>query len=507
MYRKIFSCLLSICLCLSLASGALAADGMLPCVFDGFVVEYPEHLELREQENGLFFLDEDGFIQINTHQFPDNFSTPVSEWPEKGIVDYLKQTSIEEFTYTSDGELLNIGNLEFVFLQAQKGDSPFYQYFIMIDHMLILFTVKGDTCNAMMPDVLSSLRRAEAEDLVQKQNTGDPKYIRITRTNDKPVSYAEFREGFFDMLLDITGKSGPDDLPISRCFFSDGRYVRVLWYGYVVVRFFTSGPDETDILTEVSFSADSSVLSDEQMSTAAAALLLACYSGIGATHTETVDRFANLIHTGFPEDSGETPFWSEKAFNVFLGKNQQEYFGRIICLWETKQQEQASSIVQDILSDPLPDLKRPDLTVEKYIQRHNLMCQMLINSSGLGIVPQPVTQTEDGMTVLSCLAAGRTLHLKLYLKDQGNSSSVIRVKLECNPNAPDIMEVECLAAMYATMDVNDDEMISIMSLADTKINLWESLCRMKPYVSVNGVTLQAVETEDQLIAMVYGDGE
>ena len=96
MYRKIISCLLSICMCLSLTLGALAADGMVPCVFDGFVVEYPEHLQLREHEMGLFFLDDDGFIQINTQLFPESFSTPVSEWLEKGVVDYLKQTNPQD---------------------------------------------------------------------------------------------------------------------------------------------------------------------------------------------------------------------------------------------------------------------------------------------------------------------------------------------------------------------------------------------------------------------------
>lgn len=503
------------CLILSLPSGALTAERMVSCTFNGFVVEYPEHLKLQEHEMGLFFLDDDGFIQINSQVFPESFSTPpVSEWLEKGVVDYLKQASSEEFTYTSDGELLHIGDLEFIYLEARKGDIPFYQYFARIDHVLILFTVKGDVCNSFMPDVLKSLRKANSADLEGKRYTTDTNDTRITRKNEDgseelagfrtrptPVTYASFMKGYLEFMLTATGVESPDDFPISRCYFSDGRYVRVFGDRGMITRFYTAGPLETDSLTGVYFTVDPSSVSEGLMISASTACLFASYNGFGEMHQETVNRFGNLMTSGFPETGGDEAFWTENGFEVFLGKTQSVNYVKIQWLGDTEEQLLP---VPDILSDSLQPLDRPELTANRYIEKHNLMCQMLTGNTGLEITPQSEITEEDGLCVLTCTAAG-ILKIKLYRRENDSSSPVILVRLECDYNAPGLLEVECLAALYAASEITVEEMIDVISIGDDTMNLWESICHMKPYVNVDGVVLQAAQDGERMLAVLYGD--
>lgn len=514
MLSKIFSLFLALYLVLSFP--ATAENGTVTCVFDGFAVDYPEELKLAEDDTGLFFVGQGGFIQINTQVLPVSAVMPMTKLLESGAVEHLKQNPSEGFTYVSDGEIRTIGQQDYIYLEAKKGTTPFYQYITIMGHTMILFTVKGEACGKMAPQVLASLREASQNEVKQNQYTGDPNIRRVTRQNKQgqeepagfsvqpyPVHWADFRKGFFDTMLELTGETDVSVFPVSRCCFTDGRWARVFTYGAVVVLFYTDGPEETDTLTQVSFSASLAAITEKQISVAASSLLLSCAIGIGAAHQETVDRFAGLIDTGFPQEKGDDIFWSDNGFGFYLGRSPEgNFFGRAVWLGQT---EKTLPAVPDILSDVLPPMNRPDLTADKLVSRHNLICQTLTHGTQLNISPRGVPSAENGKTVLSYTAAQGLFRMKVYLSGLYLSSPVARVHLECGIDASGLMEVECLAAFCASADLDAEGMITVIALAgDVQKNLWTQMCGKKPFVRLDGVSLQAAEDGGMMIAEVYG---
>ena len=152
-------------------------------------------------------------------------------------------------------------------------------------------------------------------------------------------------------------------------------------------------------------------------------------------------------------------------------------------------------------------MNRPDLTVDKLISRHNLMCQMLTHSTQLNISPRGVPSAENGRTVLSYTAAQGLFRIKVYLTGLGISSPVARVHLECGINASGLMEVECLAAFCASADLDAEGMITVIALAGDSESLWGQMCAMKPYACLDGVTLQGAEKGGRMIGEIYGSNE
>lgn len=181
MLSKVISLFLALCLVLSFP--AAAENGTVTCVFDGFAVDYPEELKLAEDDTGLFFVGQGGFIQINTQVLPVSAVMPMTNLLESGAVEHLKQNPSEGFTYVSDGEIRTIGQQDYIYLEAKKGITPFFQYITIMGHTMILFTVKGEACGKMAPQVLASLHEASQDEVKQNQYTGDPNIRRVTRPN------------------------------------------------------------------------------------------------------------------------------------------------------------------------------------------------------------------------------------------------------------------------------------------------------------------------------------
>ena len=519
MIRNCVSCFLAICL-LCLCPPIFAEEIPAACAFDGFVLQYPARLEVKQDEAGIFIRgEENGFIQINTERFPDGYQKSASDLLRGRTIDHLKQDiDIEGFTYDEGSMVISIGDHEYVYLTAQKNSVPFYQYIAVIDSVLIIFTIKGETYNKLIPSVLATLRKADKADLALTQYTGDPVTAPLTRADSHgkeeligysgatvKVKYGAFMDRFQALMVELTGAKNPGVFHLSRCYYSDGQYVRIFKDGQIAARIYTSGPEDTSSVTGLHFTGSTSMISEKEMSTASAVVLIASYEALGYTHYETIDRFIDLLETGLPKENGDEVFWTDNGYETHLGRNEREYFGTVCLHGAYEKRKAKNNKIPD--TNDLPPIDQPELTAEVFIDRYEHISRMLTPDPKSAIMPDETPVQEDGGFVLNC--PFRAVHgkLKLYLKDGSAAAPVIRILIECPSEYQGLMSVACMSAFFGATDLDDEEIIDVLCLADESDTLWGFICSTSPFVRTNDVTLQASVRDGQLIAVLHGSEE
>lgn len=514
MMKQAAAWLLVICLAVCLTPAARAAEPLTECVFDGLVVRYPDRLSIFERDLGLFLYDgaSQEFIQFNTGPFPEDHLLTVEDIVSSGAIENLKQSDFGYgFSYTSGAEIIPIGGRDWIHLKGARGNSPFYQYITMAGSTLLICTVKGDGCNADAPAVLASLRSAGPDDLYKARYSGNHEAARITRPDAQggeelvgfsspviPIAYSAFEQGFLDTLKKLAQVEQPR-FSVSRCYYSDGQYVRIIRGGQATSRVYTAGPSETDQFTGLYFTT-SNRKDDPVYPTTA--ILVAAYSAFGQMRDETFDRIQTLYDTGVPENANGAAFWTENGYESMLGQTAREGFARI--RYTGTLPDVPVKALPDPSSDSLPVINRPGLTLNRFLKRFNAMVTMLTLKPSQAELPDGQgTVLEDGAFLLSISLDGPAV-LKLWLKDESDDAPVTRIGIECPADASGGFDPACLAALFASTELTPEEMIDVLEIADDSAPMAVQLCGRHPYTCVDGVALDAVCTDSGLIAALYG---
>ena len=159
--------------------GAAAAEALLPLLVpahrrqnaaygeedyliytcDDFSVPY---LKTWTVEDGLAedlrFRAEDGHLfQINWMRFPMKMGMTVEELFADGALEALKASSDPDIVYTNEGEVVSIGGNNYVYLTMKQRDTKIYQYIILREPYLLVYTAYSDECNAHAEYIISHL--------------------------------------------------------------------------------------------------------------------------------------------------------------------------------------------------------------------------------------------------------------------------------------------------------------------------------------------------------------
>ena len=147
---------------LVMLASCASAENTAGCTFDGLSLSYPQDWTCIENEQGIFLKKDGGFFQINTGVFPEGYTMGAAEMIESGAVAALMEDmASEKRRYTSEPELITVNDRDFVRLSAMNGETLLIQYLGFMDNIMLVFTAKGEACQAEAVNIIASLRLAK----------------------------------------------------------------------------------------------------------------------------------------------------------------------------------------------------------------------------------------------------------------------------------------------------------------------------------------------------------
>ena len=494
---------------LVMLASCVSAENMAVCTFDGLSVSYPQDWSRYEDRQGIFLEKDGGFFQINTAVFPEGFTMSAAEMIESGaIASLMKDDASEKRRYTSEPELISVNGREYVRLSAMNGETPLIQYIGFMDNILLVFTVKGETCQAEAENIITSLRLAKDGEVssdaasgqdnvnkqIHRQNAEGRQELVGMISDPVPAVFSEFAPIFAGSMAVLNSSVPEDAVDLGRCYYSDSRYVYAWHYLDSIIRVYVQGTSEKAMISEIVITAPNSM--DEKLAGQLIAdLLVASYGSLSRVGSSAYDRLFALKKTGIPFDGPEKPYWTENGWSIVFERPDYLYQCRISYSGELEPLQEPPVIAEDFTA--LPPAFRDGLTADVFLERFNWVCgimqmkELRLSEPGEGDAGFRDGMFEDvGM-------------LSLRFENPEQPDCITGVYLETANNDPGVLWAGCVAAMYAFSGMDEADLQSLILLGGGSGN-WPMLAEMKPYVCLNGVALQAFIVNDRPMAAIFG---
>ena len=512
MTKRIFILCVAALICFCAAGAAAAESAGKTCVFDGYSLTYPEQWEYKENIQGIFLIYGEGFFQIDTGVFPEGFTITAQEMLDSGMIsNVMENVGGEEFKYTSTGEVVTIGERDYVMLSAARDVIPFRQYIAFADNILLVFTVKGEDCIARAPEIIATLKPAEAgapsSDVASGEHNVNKHIYRTDAEGKKqlvgivsdpqPAYFSRFSRLLTGSLQALYEDEAPSPYSFGRSFYSDGRYVYVFPYYDAILRVYVTDDTENGQIEKVVITVAVDSVSEQVATREILDLVLASYGSLSDIGSFAYDHLFSLDSRESLDFSGpEQPDWTENGWSIVFEKDAFCY--RCVIAYSGELPPVSGPAIMTEPGD-FPPIARPGLSVEAFTKRFNELCAIL------KLEPLRFEANGEAGRVRNGVFGGSG-RMIVTCADDADPGRVTHVTVETIDADTSTLWLGCCAALYAATDMSLRDfpyMLALHGAAGT----WAQICGLKPAVYVDGVVLQAFIAGDRPVGALYGESE
>ncbi len=494
---------------LVMLASCASAENTAVCTFDGLSLSYPQDWTCIENEQGIFLKKDGGFFQINTGVFPEGYTMGAAEMIESGAVAALMEDmASEKRRYTSEPELITVNDRDFVRLSAMNGETLLIQYLGFMDNIMLVFTAKGEACQAEAVNIIASLRLAKDGEVSSDAASGKEnvnKEIRCQNAEGRqelvgligdpvPAVFGEFSPVFAKSITVLNPSVSEDAVDLGRCYYSDGRYVYAWHYLDSIIRVYVRSTSDKAMISEVVITAPDSI--DEKLAERLIIdLLVASYGSLSRISSSAYDRLFALQETGIPFDGPEQPYWTENGWSIVFERSDFLYQCRISYIGELEPLQEPPVIADDFTA--LPPASRHGLTADVFLERFNWV------SGIMKMKELRLSEPGEGDAGVRAGLFGDVGMLSLRFENPEQPDYITGVYLDTLNNDTGVLWAGCVAAMYAFSGMDEADLQSLILLSGGSGN-WPMLVEMKPYICLNGAALQAFIVNGRAMAAIFG---